>query len=90
VAFRFTARLRGSEPHGAGYIEVPSFVMRGLKWGRYVRVVATINEKHELPATVINVGWGPSFLVSHRDREHAGVELNAPVSITLRRLHHED
>ena len=58
--------------------------MRGLNWGRYVRVVATINEKHELPTTIMNVGWGPSFLVSQRDREHAGVELNTPVTVTVR------
>ncbi len=84
MAFRFTARLRGSDPHEAGYIEVPPFVMRRLGWGRYVRVVATINEKHELPATIINVGWGPSFLVPHHERSAAGVEINEPVSITLR------
>ena len=58
--------------------------MRGLAWGRYVRVMATINEKHELPATIMNVGWGPSFLVPKRDCEHAGVELNTPVSVTMR------
>ena len=58
--------------------------MRGLGWGRYVRVVATINEKHDLPATIINVGWGPSFLVSHHVRSAAGIELNEPVTITIR------
>lgn len=84
MAFRFTARLRGLEPQGAGYIEVPTFVMRRLKWGRFVRVVATINEKHELPATIMNVGWGPSFLVAPYVRVAAGIELNAPVTITLR------
>ena len=84
MAFRFTARLRGSEPEAAAYIEVPPFVMKRLNWGRFVRVVATINEKHELPTTIINVGWGPSFLVSPRAREAAGVEINEPVTITLR------
>lgn len=84
MAFRFTARLRGLDPRGAGYIEVPTFVMRRLRWGRFVRVVATINEKHELPATIMNVGWGPSFLVASHVVASAGIELNAPVNITLR------
>ena len=84
MAYRFTARLRGNEPHEAGYIEVPALVMRNLGWGRYVRVTATINEKHDVPTTIMNVGWGPSFLVSAKAREAAGVTVNEPVTITIR------
>jgi hypothetical protein len=60
--------------------------MRALSWGRYVRVMATINDRHEIPATIINVGWGPSFLVSRHARESAGVALNDHVSIALRAI----
>jgi len=83
---RFTARLRGSDPLSHAYVEVPRGVMRTLKWGRYVHVVATINDAHDMPATIINVGWGPSFLVSSHARIAAGIELNEPVSISIRRV----
>lgn len=83
---RFRAQIRGVDPHSAAYIKVPKVVMRSLNWGRYVRVVATINEKHDIPATIINVGWGPSFLVPRHARETAGVELNDHVSIRIRQV----
>ena len=80
------ARLRGTDPASSAYIEVPRSVMRSLNWGRYVRVVATLNDKHEIPATIINVGWGPSFLVPPYARERAGITLNDRVTIQLRSL----
>ena len=83
----FKARLRGTDLCSAAYVEVPKFVMRALSWGRYVRIVATINEKHDIPATIINVGWGPSFLVPAYARDAAGVGLNDNVSIRIRTLH---
>ena len=82
--YRFRARLRGYDPERAAYIAVPKIVMRALSWGRYVRIVATINDKHELPATIMNVGWGPSFLVPQRARAAAGVALNEHVTISIR------
>ncbi|MDE2482230.1 MAG: hypothetical protein KGN02_08565 [bacterium] len=81
---RFTARLRGLDPASAAYVEVPRFVMRALPWGRYVRVVARINDKVDLPATIMNVGYGPSFLVPRHALESCGAALNAPVSVTIR------
>ncbi len=84
MAYSFTARVRGLHPSEPCYVEVPKFVMQRFAWGRYVRVLAMINEKIEMPATIINVGWGPSFLITVRARLAAGVELNAPVSIALR------
>ncbi len=84
---RFRARVRGTDPQSAAFIEVPEIVMRALNWGRYVHVIATINDKHEIPATIINVGWGPSFLVPRHAYAAAGVALNDHVSITLRMAH---
>ena len=84
MAGPFRARLRGSDPDSAAYIVVPKWIMRSLRWGRYVRIVATLNEKHDVPATIINVGWGPSFLVPRRARELAGIGLNDPVSVQIR------
>jgi len=81
---RFRAQVRGSDPQTAAYIQVPKIVMRSLNWGRYVRIFATINDKHEIPATIINVGWGPSFLLPRHARDVAGVELNELVSIRIR------
>jgi hypothetical protein len=86
VSLRFTARLRGLEPHEPCYIEVPRFVMRRLAWGRYVRVLARINDKHEMPATIMNVGWGPSFLIPANACKRAGVCVNESVEIVLREL----
>lgn len=80
------ARLHGIDPASPGYIEVPRSIMRSLNWGRYVRIVATLNDKHEIPATIINVGWGPSFLVPPYAREKAGITLNDRVSISIRSL----
>ena len=81
---RFTGRLRGTDRAGAAYIEVPRFIMRALPWGRYVRVVARINDKIELPATIMNVGYGPSFLVPRHAVESCGADMNAAVSISIR------
>ncbi len=81
---RFTARLRGLDRASAAYVEVPRFVMRALPWGRYVRVVARINDVFDLPATIMNVGFGPSFLVPPHAIEACGAALNAPVSIAIR------
>lgn len=83
----FKARLRGIDPCSAAYVQVPKFVMRALSWGRYVRIVATINDKHDVSATIINVGWGPSFLVPAYARSAAGVAINDNVSIRIRTLH---
>ena len=82
--YRFRARVCGYDPNSAAYIAVPKVVMRALSWGRYVRIVATINEKHELPATIMNVGWGPSFLIPQRARDAAGVALNEHVTVSIR------
>jgi Domain of unknown function (DUF1905) len=85
VAFRFTGRLRGSESHGAGYIEVPHAVMRSLQWGRCVRVLVTIDDSIEIPTTIMNVGWGPSFLIPRHARVAAGLSLDTTVHVTVRR-----
>jgi hypothetical protein len=84
---RFRARVRGFDPERAAHIVVPKFVMRALAWGRYVRIVATINDKHAIGATIINVGWGPSFLLPQQACTAAGVELNEHVSISIRTAH---
>jgi hypothetical protein len=84
VAFRFTARLRGSEPNGAGYIEVPRALMRTLPWGRCVRVLVTIDDTFDVPTTIMNVGWGPSFLIPRHARLAAGLRLDSTVSVTVR------
>ena len=81
---RFTARLRGLDRESAAYVEVPRFVMRALPWGRYVRVVARINDIYDLPATIMNVGYGPSFLVPRHAVESCGADMNAAVSISIR------
>ncbi|MBV8637148.1 MAG: DUF1905 domain-containing protein [Candidatus Eremiobacteraeota bacterium] len=85
MAFHFSARLRGSEPHGAGYIEVPPSVMRSLQWGRCVRVLVTIDRSVDIPTTIMNVGWGPSFLVPRHTRVAAGLRLDSMVSVSVRR-----
>lgn len=82
MAVSFTARLRDTTPTEPAYIEVPHYVMRRLNWGRFVRVLARINDRHEIATTIMNVGWGPSFLVPAYG--FAGLQLNAPVSISLR------
>ena len=85
MAFRFTARLRGNDVHGPGYIEVPKPVMRALRWGRCVRVLVTLNDKHQIPTTIVNVGWGPSFLVPRRARAATGIPVDAPVTVDIAR-----
>ena len=57
--------------------------MRALRWGRRVRVFVTINEKHHVPTTIMNVGWGPSFLVPRFARAGTGIPLDAPVTIDI-------
>lgn len=84
MAFHFTGRLRGSEPHGAGYIEVPRSLMRSLQWGRCVRVLVTIDDRIDVPTTIMNVGWGPSFLIPRYARIAAGLALDSTVSVTVR------
>ncbi|HET9029503.1 MAG TPA: hypothetical protein VFN49_04945 [Candidatus Aquilonibacter sp.] len=85
MAFRFRARLRGNDAHGPGYIEVPRFIMRSLPWGRCVRVVVTLDDKHRIPTTVMNVGWGPSFLIPRHARIATGIPLDAPVTVEIAR-----
>ncbi len=81
---RFTGRLRGTDRASAAYIEVPRYIMRALPWGRYVRVVARINDKVDLPATIMNVGYGPSFLVPPHALASCGADVNAAVSVAIR------
>lgn len=85
MAFRFTGRLRGSDLQGPGYIEVPRTIMRSLRWGRCVRVLVTINGVHHIPTTVMNVGWGPSFLVPRHARAQTGIPVDAAVTVDISR-----
>ena len=59
--------------------------MRALRWGRCVRVLVTINEKHHIPTTIMNVGWGPSFLIPRHARSITGIPLDAPVDVQISR-----
>ncbi len=58
--------------------------MRGLPWGRRLHVIAKLNDKHEIPTTIMNVGYGPSFLVPKHALDGAGLALNSCVSVSLR------
>jgi hypothetical protein len=66
------------------YITVPRYAMRALPWGRHVRVFAKLGVKHELPATIMNVGWGPSFLVPKHELAAAGLQVNDCITVSLR------
>lgn len=83
MAFRFTGLLRGNDAHGPAYIQVPRAIMRSLRWGRRIRVLVTIDGKHQIPTTVMNVGWGPSFLIPAR--AFAGIPLDAAVTVDISR-----
>ena len=86
VEHAFNGRLKGiQEPGAPTFIEVPRTVMRWLRWGRRVRVVATLNG-HSCSATILNVGFGPAFIVSARDRAAAGIALNDCISVVVREV----
>ena len=71
------------ETEGAGYIEVPRALMRSLPWGRCVHVLVTIDDAFHIPTTIMNVGWGPSFLVPRHARLAAGLRIDSTVTVTV-------
>ncbi len=70
------------DPSAPAFIEVPKRIMRSLRWGKLVRVVATING-HSYHATIRNVGFGPSFAVSQHARSLARIHLNEFVAVAI-------
>lgn len=86
MVHQFTARLKGIEdPQTPAFIEVPRIVMRSLRWGKRVRVVATING-HTYQTTIRNVGFGPSLSVNKHVRTLAGIERNDYVAVAIREI----
>jgi hypothetical protein len=59
--------------------------MRALHWGRNVKILATLNG-HSYKTTIMNVGYGPSFLVQPHTCRSAGLRLNDHIDVKITTL----